>query len=105
MFPESLDVSDKIVYKSAGDYIITLKLKDCKTNENRDDVFDRMYAKYRCDRAFVVDIINKFSNESIDSIQSDHDGDFIYISNEHITIENYDDDINNIYTRGIHYPR
>lgn len=96
-------VSYRIVYKSVGQYVISLKLDDeCKTNENRKYIFDPMYAKNRCDRAYVVDILNKFTKESIDSIESDFDETFVYVRNKYITVDDYDAS-NEICSRGIHY--
>src|SRR5271169_748336 len=96
----SLVGTDKIVYKSADKYIITLKLEHsdadpCKTNENRKNIIDPLYAKYRCNRAFVVEIRNKFTNNLIDSIKSNYDDSFIYTQGKYITVDNYDEDREN----------
>src|SRR5271170_5421045 len=96
-------VSDKLVYKSAGEYIITLRLENSKTNENRSDVVDHMFAKFRCDRAFVVEIRGKFTDELIPEIGSDNDSKFIYRQGEYVSVNDYDEKYNEICTNGIHY--
>lgn len=107
---DSDKIGYKIVYKSADQYIITLKLENYKTpsnlyktNENRNNIINPVYAKFRCNRAFVIDICHKFTDEVIDSIKSDYDSSFIYISGKYVIVDDYDDDHNKIYSRGIHY--
>lgn len=103
MPPCPLIIPYKLAYKSARNCVIALRLEKCKTNENRSNVFDAMHATFRCDKAFVIDISNKFTNESIVCIASDHDNFFIYERNKYVTVDNFDNDINKICTRGIHY--
>ena len=71
----------KRVYKSAGNnqYIIELDIdiQSARTNLIR-KVFDKNYAKYRCDKALVVKIYNRFDEKEIDNIYSNHDNKFIY---------------------------
>lgn len=61
MSKEPLIVFNKIVYNSTGNYIITLKLDNSKTNENRDNVIDPLNARFRCDKVYVNDIQNKYT--------------------------------------------
>lgn len=52
----------------------------CNNNLNR-HVIDKNYAKYRCDKAFVINIYYKYSNgkkEEIAFISSDYDPNFVY---------------------------
>lgn len=94
--------NQRTVYKSAGNYIVTLKLdSSCKTNENRKNIIDPMYAKYKCDKAYVDDIRHKNTNKQIDCIKSDYDRNFSYIRGEISTVENYDN--SKVCSNGIHY--
>ncbi len=97
-----------IAYKSAGDYIITLGIPNtAKTNMNRNSVVDKNYAKFRTNCADVLKIelknpICEFKDQTIDSIRSDHDKNFIYKLNTQIKCK-FDEDINEICTTGIHF--
>ena len=92
------------VYKSAGKYIIELDVDIFigHNNLNR-KVMDSNYAKYRCDRAYVNRIYNKFTKDEIKSIQSDHNNNFIYQTGQIVTVSDYDTNNDNICARGIHF--
>lgn len=90
-------------YKSAKNYIIELNILSPNNNLFR-EVIDKQYAKYRCDKAFVVRIYNKFTKiEEIDTIASDYDDNFIYKKGQYMFINNYNQDINTVCTNGIHF--
>lgn len=89
-------------YKSAHDFIIQLNITSPFNNLSR-RVEDKNYAKYRCDQAYVDKIYNKFTKHEIDCIQSDFDNNFIYKKGQYVFVNNYDHDINNICTNGIHF--
>ncbi len=94
-----------IVYKSAGNYIITLCIPSTttiKTTLLRNNVVNENYAKYRTNCANVLEIKEKDTGELIQSIASDYDPNFIYKINTFLQSE-YDDDIDNIHSTGIHF--
>ncbi len=102
-----------IAYKSAGNYIITLGIPhSAKTNMARSDIVDKNYAKFRTNCVDVLKIQLKTSsidqnepNEKLtclESVESDYDKNFIYKINTHI-ICNYDDNIEEVCTSGIHF--
>lgn len=98
------------VYKSGGNehnYLITLEVVLSPENSNikRNGVSEehKQYAVYRCKTAKVIDIYHKVDGHKIDKINSHYDSNFIYKVGEIITDENYDIDINNIYSEGIHF--
>jgi antitoxin component YwqK of YwqJK toxin-antitoxin module len=92
------------VYKSAGDYIITLEIPvGTHTNLDREDVVDADYAQFRCQRAQVLSITHKFDKSSVDKIVSDYDKSYIYIVGEFVEIPLYDMNNNDICTKGIHF--
>jgi antitoxin component YwqK of YwqJK toxin-antitoxin module len=95
----------KRVYKSASNYIIELdiNLDTTLTNLNR-EVIDENYAKYRCNKAIVVKIYNKFDEkEEIDRIRSDHDDRFEYIKGKDVYEPKYNLIMDEVCTTGIHF--
>lgn len=89
------------VYKSAGNFIIELKINilTAKTNFNR-QVFDKNFAKYKCNEASIVIIYDKITGHEIDAIKSDYDPKFIYKKGEIIKVPDYNDEICG---KGIHF--
>jgi hypothetical protein len=93
------------VYKSAdnGNCIIELDIDtSAHTNISR-TVKDKNNAKYRCDRARVVKIYNKFTEQPFISIPSDFDNGFIYHVGSIVTESAYNEDIDIVCTKGIHF--
>lgn len=92
------------VYKSARDHIIELDidLSITRTNLNR-KVVNKDYAKYRCDKAYVVKISNKITGNETDCIASDNNSVFQYKEGETVSERSYDDDIEIVCTKGIHF--
>jgi antitoxin component YwqK of YwqJK toxin-antitoxin module len=94
------------VYKSCGNYIVTLtKLPDTITNENRDSVNDVNHAKHRANKLEVVSIVNKDNGSHLDEIKSSsysHDH-LMYYVGETVESDEYDTDINKVCSTGIHY--
>jgi hypothetical protein len=67
------------VYKACQNSIVTLELlPDSKTNESRNGVVDSNYAKFRCDKARVVDIVNFYNGITLDRDTSFHRPNFVY---------------------------
>jgi antitoxin component YwqK of YwqJK toxin-antitoxin module len=94
------------VYKSCYPFIVTLrKFPDTKTNECRKSIKDPRFAQYRADKLCVVTIRNIYDNEEYDEVTNTvHDENIItYIKGQTITVENFDDDFENIYSDGIQY--
>lgn len=99
----------KYIFKSAGNCIVKLRIdtkdKNTKTNLSRTGILkkNKLFAKYRTNRAYVVSIIDKDSKEKLDKIRSDQDKDFEYVAGEYKEEANYDTNIDEICTRGIHF--
>ena len=90
-------------YKTASDYIIELDIdSDVITNLNR-CVKDKNYAKYRCGEAYVVKIYHKDSEHEINLIKSDYDDTFIYTTGTKVKVKNFNTNIDEICTTGIHF--
>jgi Family of unknown function (DUF5758) len=103
-FIENLKKSHHIplVYKAGLYSIITLAISG-KTNEKRDRVYDASRAKFRAKSAYVVDIEDLQTKEAMKSDHSRADPSFIYRVGEEIKVDNYNEDINEVCTTGIHY--
>jgi len=73
------------IYSTYNDYIITLKkLENTFTDQARNNIVDRLRARYSCNKAQVVSIKNKFQDISLEElIDEEHDityvvGDIVY---------------------------
>ena len=96
-----------IVYKACGEYIVELKrLSDTITNEKRDGVVDRNYAKFRGNKFFVHSIKHKITNDHLSEIENTVFSDKIikYIVGEEISTE-FCENLNKICAEGIHFFR
>ncbi len=92
------------VYKSAGDYIVKLKfLKDTKSNLSRENVVDKNYAKFRCNKALVVSIKHKENSSQLYIISSNFSKSFVYTVGQIIEVKDYDERINFLCSKGIHF--
>lgn len=85
--------------------IILKKCPDTKTNEARDYVFDKFYAKFRANKLEVIKIINIRSpqNTKTTIISEFKDIKTKYTVGEIINANSYEEDINIICAPGIHY--
>lgn len=91
-------------YKSAGNYIVVLHIPfSSKTNMKRSGIVNYNFASYRCEFAHVVDILEKDTIESIDSIASNYNPNFIYMKNTRVECVNFDNEPSNTNSRGIHF--
>jgi len=89
-------------YKACRNSIVTLELLDnTKTNENRKDVVDDRYAKFRCDRAIVIDIINVKTGKTMKADVSIYDDSFYYILDG--VVKTRFNENNKVCDEGIHY--
>lgn len=105
LYPEYF-CDDKIVFKSCGKiWIVVLeKLDTTRTTEKR-NVHDKKYAKFRGDKFKVLNIINKIDpSVTINTVENSifKDKTIKYVKNEIIETE-FDDDLNNVCSKGIHY--
>ena len=94
--------------KLKGDYIAKLEILG-KTNENRDDIADPQYAKYRTSKVKVLKIfhmngeVNNDETQIIKQMNGIFRENFVYITGEEIYVSDYDEDVNIVCSRGIHY--
>jgi hypothetical protein len=100
------------VFKSCGkEWIVVMKKrKSTKTTEGRYDVkskiFVTSYAKFRGDKFYVIDIVNKFDKEKgTKSVNNTYYTNEVltYTKKKMIASLRFDKDINNVCTDGIHY--
>ncbi len=92
-----------VVYKACANSIVTLELlPDSLTNENRSDVTNSDFAKFRTNKAKVVSIVNPETKEWLAEDCSNHYPLFVYKVGEVIETK-YDSDINKVCSWGIHY--
>ena len=90
-------------YKACKNSIVTLLLlDDTKTNEKRNGVVDDNYAKFRCNRAIVINITNVKTGEKMEEDVSIYDDNFVYSARK-IVKTNYDLNLNEVCSEGIHY--
>ena len=98
-----------IGYKKIQDgYIVKLAiLEDGKNNELRKDVKRQNIktAKMRCSKALVLDIykFNECEKTRIDKGYGLYDTNFCYEVGKEIEVNDYDDNLTNICSTGIHY--
>ena len=91
-------------YKACRNSIVTLELlEDTINNEKRDGVVDKKYAKFRCNTAKVVNIRNIKTGEKINSDISIFDGNFVYNLGNVIMVTYFNENLNEVCARGIHY--
>jgi len=90
-------------YKACRNSIIILELlNDTITNEKRKDVINDKYAKFRCDKAKVIDITNVKTGELMEGDVSIYDSEFVYSFGEIIETV-FDENLDEVCTNGIHY--
>ena len=98
-----------IVYKSSGNYIIKLRIDleddETKTNLNRTNVeeCDKMFARYRTNKAFVMEIYDKDTKTQITEIYSEYTPSFKYTVGAYVYENTYDDDASKTTVAGIHF--
>ena len=94
---------NSIVYKACRKSIVTLELlDDTITNEKRDGVVDKNYAKFRCNKAKVINITYAETGETMTHDVSIYDNNFEYRVGKVITTY-FNKNINIVCTEGIHY--
>ena len=90
--------------KLQNDYIAKLEILG-KTNENRIDIANPRYAKYRTSKVKVLKIFKngKRGIKIIKQMNGLYDKKFVYTTGKEIYVSNYDEDVNNVCSQGIHY--
>jgi antitoxin component YwqK of YwqJK toxin-antitoxin module len=93
----------KIGFTNNRKVLIKLSIpNDALTNKDRDTIIDPKYAKYRCNRAYVVYIIDMYENEYDKAISFYSKNKLLYEKNK-IVLSNFDKDIIQENSNGIHY--
>src|SRR5580700_9193907 len=92
-------------YKHANDcFIVVLQsLPDTISNLGRPGVVDMYHAKFRMNRALVVDIYHRDTKEKKTSVTSMHDSNFVYTVGQIVSEPRYDPDQSEVCTQGIHF--
>src|SRR5579872_6888228 len=94
------------VYKKCKPHWLVI-LKKCQntiTNENRCDVYDDQFAEFRASELKVIAIINIYTISTIDIITSVFiNKQTIYKVNEYVVADDFDFNIDQICSSGIHY--
>ena len=89
--------------KLRGGYIAELEILG-KTNENRDDIADSQYAKYRTSKAKVLKIFHtNDETRVIKQVNGLRDENFMYGVGKEIYVADYDENVNAVCSKGIHY--
>jgi antitoxin component YwqK of YwqJK toxin-antitoxin module len=94
-----------LCYKSCSvEWIVVMKkLIDTITNEERESVKNKLFAKHRANKLLVIEIRNKYNKTNIKEIFSScYKKKIKYIVGE-IIEEEFDKNINNVCSAGIHY--
>ena len=102
------DNNNNIVFKSANKCVIVLRRTDnTETNEKRDNVVDKRYAKYRGSEFLVIAIIYKFTGEKRNEVYNSYykDKKMLYKQGEIIRVDDFDINLDKICAPGIHYFR
>ncbi len=90
-------------YKACRNSIVTLELlEDTKNNEKRDKVANDKYAKFRCNMAKVISIVNVKTGKTMEKDRSIFNNSFRYVSGE-IVETCFNENMNEVCTSGIHY--
>ena len=88
--------------KLQNGYIAELEILG-KTNENRKNIANPQYAKYRTSKVKVLKIFYMNDETQVIKQMSElHDENFIYIEGKEIDVD-YDEDVNEVCSRGIYY--
>lgn len=113
-FCDKYSTDEKYVFKSCKnqpqtsyhEYIVVMeKLKDTITNEERKDVFDKSYAKFRANRLNVVAILSVVNLSSVTHVMhSWKDSNPVrYEVGKVVECDKFDEDLNKVCSGGIHY--
>lgn len=112
---EKYQNDNKYVFKACNNFcniydvrdwlVVMEKCDDTKTNEGRNDVSDAKHAKFRASKLKVIDIINKTHGGKIDHVinVTDFGKTLMYKVGKIVECDDYDDDLDIVCSRGIHY--
>jgi len=91
-------------YKRCGDSIVTLGISDnARTNIYRDSCKNKLTAKHRCDKAFVLDIWNTKFGCHENSVSSDTISTFKYTIGTFVEEPKFSNDLEMVCDQGIHF--
>lgn len=92
------NIKDKIVI------VVLQLLDDSKNNEMRNGIIDSNLAKFRCNKARVIDIYDYNTEHKYNQAISMYKyKKIIYTRDNIVECDDYDENINKIYAPGIHY--
>ncbi len=90
-------------FKACRNSIVTLELlNDTKTNEKRNVINDK-YAKFRCDKVNVINIIEVKTGNKMEKDVSIRDNKFIYSLGEVVEADYFSKNLDDVCAGGIHY--
>jgi antitoxin component YwqK of YwqJK toxin-antitoxin module len=93
----------KIGYTNNRKVIITLLIPDnAKTNKNRNSIINKKHAKYRCNRAYVIDIEDEYEKKYNYAVSFYFNKKLLYEIDK-IVESDFDEDIEIESGEGIHY--
>jgi antitoxin component YwqK of YwqJK toxin-antitoxin module len=84
--------------------VITLDIsQNCKSNINRDYLYNQKYAKHRCNKAYVINIEDDYGNEyDIAEVFNSKTNKIVtYVKNQYISSDEYDENKENVNGKGI----
>lgn len=91
--------------KCKGDRIVKLRIEGIN-NEGRNGIVSARHAKYRCSQATVISITSwnrKYKYKRATNLGVFFAKPLVYKVGETITIDDYDTDLDKVYSNGIHY--
>src|SRR6185312_7883954 len=97
---------ENVVFKSCGNFVVVMKkLEDTKTNEHRTKNNYPLFAKHRANKLYVLFIVNKMDeNITINEITNTFfEKKKVYKVNEIVMEEEFDNNIEQVCSTGIHY--
>ena len=95
---------DDYCFKTADNCIVIMrKRSNTRTNEKRNGVVNTKYAYFRADGLDVIAIIDITTLSSKDAAISNMNSNCVYRVGEYITPNRYNENIDSVYTCGIHY--
>jgi len=90
-------------YKACKNSIVTLELLNSSVTNEKRDVVDADHAKFRCDKAKVIDIVNVKTGERMKEDVSIYSSGFHYRMGEIVKPDHFSVLLNIVCAEGIHY--
>lgn len=94
-----------IGYKKCGPYVVELEIRGENNEKRTEEIVFPLYAKYRCSKALVRGFwtVDGKKCTNVTEVASNRKSSFIYRLGEEVCVENYDTNVNEICSAGIHY--